>query len=344
MKPSLLLLCGLAIIGCGGDKSTPDDTGSTTSTTTASATTTTSTSTTTTATTTTTTTLPTEATDEFLQSPPSDVDVLFVVDNSCSMAEEQSALAQSFPVFMNYFLGSGLDYHIGVVSTYLNNPDQSGKLQGPAGTLWVDTNTPNPTAVFGSMAQLGTSGNAMERGRDAAYGALVVHATGFNAGFLRANSALHVIVLSDEDDHSSGLTNVEWITWLQGQQATRPAVSLSSIVGTSVGGATVEVGVDYIDATAQVGGVLWDINNPDYGQALSMIGITGSGLVSEFVLSQTPVLGTIEVAVQEGSVTYAFDEGIDWVYDATANSVLFTEFIPSPGATTRISYTIDYST
>ena len=42
-----------------------------------------------------------------------EVDVLFVIDNSCSMNNEQSELTANFPSFMAYFLDSGLDYHIG---------------------------------------------------------------------------------------------------------------------------------------------------------------------------------------------------------------------------------------
>ena len=42
------------------------------------------------------------------------VDVLWVVDTSCSMAQEQTQLAENFEGFMTHFLDSGLDYHIGV--------------------------------------------------------------------------------------------------------------------------------------------------------------------------------------------------------------------------------------
>src|SRR4051794_9315310 len=45
------------------------------------------------------------------------VDVLWVIDNSCSMSEEQEALRSNFADFMAYFSDSGLDYHVGVVST-----------------------------------------------------------------------------------------------------------------------------------------------------------------------------------------------------------------------------------
>ena len=37
------------------------------------------------------------------------VDVLWIIDDSCSMTEEQQALADNFAGFVQYFVGSGLD-------------------------------------------------------------------------------------------------------------------------------------------------------------------------------------------------------------------------------------------
>ena len=46
-------------------------------------------------------------TDKLVQVQVPEVDILWVVDNSCSMSEEQSALQANFPIFMDFFLGSG---------------------------------------------------------------------------------------------------------------------------------------------------------------------------------------------------------------------------------------------
>src|SRR3990172_9542368 len=45
------------------------------------------------------------------------VDILWTIDNSCSMSDEQEELTSNFDSFMAYFLDSGLDYQIGVTST-----------------------------------------------------------------------------------------------------------------------------------------------------------------------------------------------------------------------------------
>ena len=54
-------------------------------------------------------------TDRLVQVTVPTVDILWVIDNSCSMGPEQTSLADNSPIFLNYFLGSGLDYHIGTV-------------------------------------------------------------------------------------------------------------------------------------------------------------------------------------------------------------------------------------
>lgn len=165
-------------------------------------------------------------------------------------------------------------------------------------------------------------------------------ANGYNAGFVRPDSSLHVIVLSDENDYSDNISNVDWVAWLQAEQGIRPAVSITSIVGLQMGPAVVEIGTDYINATTNVGGILWDIGDPNYDQALEQIGIDSSGLMREFELSTIPVVESIEVEVDEDGVIYQFQADVDWVYDAEVNAIRFLEFIPSPLAIIRVSYQI----
>ena len=83
-------------------------------------------------------------TDAILQVTTPEVDILWTIDNSCSMYDEQTQLTQNFPVFMEYFTGSGLDYHVGVVSTDLDNPSHSGKLRTTGGIKYIEPDTPNP--------------------------------------------------------------------------------------------------------------------------------------------------------------------------------------------------------
>ncbi len=51
-----------------------------------------------------------------------DVDILFVIDNSGSMAEEQARLARNFPTFIAALDKMGADYRIGITTTDVTHP------------------------------------------------------------------------------------------------------------------------------------------------------------------------------------------------------------------------------
>jgi hypothetical protein len=165
-----------------------------------------------------------------------DVDILFVIDNSDSMQEEQTSLAANFPRFIDVLrtIPGGLpNVHIGVVSSdvgiYPYTGDKcsghgdNGLLQNkPRGSCAVPNggaryiedialpaggrsqNYPqgaNLTDVFSCIAKLGTSGCGFEHHLESMKRALD-GSNPENAGFLRDGAYLAVIVLADEDDCS----------------------------------------------------------------------------------------------------------------------------------------------
>jgi len=68
--------------------------------------------------------------DTFQQVRRNTVDILMVVDNSCSMAEEQDKLAANFPAFIEVFDGVDVDWQIAVTTTDILDENQSGHLLG----------------------------------------------------------------------------------------------------------------------------------------------------------------------------------------------------------------------
>ncbi len=70
------------------------------------------------------------AKDVFQQVRRNTVDVLMVVDNSCSMYEEQDNLASNFSNFISAFGGVDVDWRIGVTTTDTADPAHSGHLLG----------------------------------------------------------------------------------------------------------------------------------------------------------------------------------------------------------------------
>ena len=63
----------------------------------------------------------------FAAATPTPADILFIVDNSGSMQEEQQNLADNFSLFINQIAGSG-DYRIAVITTDQSNNDERAGL------------------------------------------------------------------------------------------------------------------------------------------------------------------------------------------------------------------------
>jgi hypothetical protein len=159
-------------------------------------------------------------------------DILFVVDDSGSMGEEQQNLATSFGAFVQELaaLPSKSDFQIGVTTTSIDEPVSAANLQDtfrrggpnntqpyPKGALVAVDDTgryvaeprilrgESPTLVqdFQRNVKVGTLGSGKEQGLRAALLAVTDRiADGTNAGFLRSGSRLVVVIVSDEDDCS----------------------------------------------------------------------------------------------------------------------------------------------
>ncbi len=279
--------------------------------------------------------------DRVVQTTVASVDVLWVIDTSCSMSQEQVQLAANFEEFMVWFLDSGLDYHIGVVTTNMDASaiTMAGRLQagGDAGQyLFIDTETPDPVAVFEDMAVLGTDSHYDERGRDAVFAALdevTGHRDGFNAGFYREEASLAVVVISDEDDYSTMTVN-EFGAWFRSLKPDPEMLSFSAIVGDEVGtwgtcATAAEPGRDYLALTREFNGVEWSICDDDWAPALDQLGMQASGLRREFYLTQLPVVESLRVWVEaEGEVVATLTQDVDYTYDRARNSVRLLDLVP----------------
>ncbi len=286
-------------------------------------------------------------TDRIVQVTVPSVDVLWIIDNSCSMEEEQRSLTQNFDAFMAYFTDSGLDFHVGVISTDMDDNNHKGSLRTDPfyGGTYIDSSFAREDALdsFTSRAYMGVNGSATERGRDAAWSALVSKRETDNAGFYREEAGLALIVISDEDDYSVMVTIDEFASWMNNLKPDPEMVTFNSIVGPNGGCPTAaEPGRDYLAVTDQVGGIDWSICTDDWSSLLTQLGMQAAGLKREFYLSQIPVAETIKVAVTEpdGLVYDDFYEGTDWSYSRSRNSVTFSEYVPDPLAEVEISYEV----
>lgn len=158
----------------------------------------------------------------------SKMDLIFVIDDSGSMEQEQSNLAANFPTFANllnsYTVNNGepLDYRAAITTTgvsvsfsqSVNIPPlppitlppvpqigrdgrfvQSCNMTRP----WIERSDPNMASTFACAANVGISGPGLEMQLRATELAIQ---PGTNPGFLREDALLGIIILTDEDDCS----------------------------------------------------------------------------------------------------------------------------------------------
>ncbi len=168
------------------------------------------------------------------------VDVLWVVDDSGSMCEEQQYLRENFDRFVEVLVRNNFDFQLAVVTTHMLNPLSSGRFQTVANPLQFQSCTFDvdvsgcptaqdapPTIIssedpryhnpdgsvsidairqdFGCRATVGYGGDdsGFEMGLEAARQALSpALLAGHNSGFLRDDALLAVYFLSDENDCS----------------------------------------------------------------------------------------------------------------------------------------------
>jgi hypothetical protein len=294
------------------------------------------------------------------------VDVLFVVDNSCSMIEEQAALATHVETFIEALIDSAVDYHIGI--TVLDSwPGQPvvGELFGDP--PYIDTTTQNPVTAFLANMTMGADGmGACEVGLEATYRCLTPPLVGgANDGFYREEAQLTVVVISDEVDASTtdecdpslGWTEfVPWFTTLKGASGIE-RVHFGAIVGDRPDGCTSDWGdawpgdgyLDVVDALGPDHSTFHSICDQDWSQVMTDLGTITLGLNTSFPLAELPIPGTLQVFLDPDGggpevefqiyedPTYSID--FAFVHDALANTLEFaTHTAPPSGSTLRVTY------
>lgn len=290
---------------------------------------------------------PQDYVDSFRQQRGDKVDVLWVVDNSGSMGEEQAKLADNFDQFINYFVTLELDFNMSIITTDLVDPLQQGRFQGTPKILRPDT--PNLIDTFKTNVNVGTNGDGTEAGLEAARLALSEPLlSGENAGFLREDAYLVIIVVSDEDHYGSegnappSPPASEYIQFFQDLKGPE-LFSLGAIAGDVPNGCQNSLGdaapgTIYYDAANQVGGITESICEEDFGPVLSRLGEFIGGLVTAFPLSYWPVDDSVIVWVDgqqlpPGTTT--------WNYLSSVNAVQFaSDAVPNECVEVRIEYVV----
>ena len=281
--------------------------------------------------------IPTPHTDVIVQPLVEQADILWVIDDSSSMSDNQAQLALHYPRFMEWFEDRALDYHIGVVTTDTTG-GRGGVLRSVDGQRWIDVDTDDPVEQFRQLAAVGTSGADTEAGLGAAYLALAVRSNDDNDGFRRGAASLHTIVISDEDDATPAdlIDPVDFEAWYGDQTSQPDRRTFSAIVATT--GAF--RGHTYLDLTAGIGGSTADVHLGDWIEILDELGQQMTLPKVDFFLSADPLDRAVEVTLTHDGLVVPQLEGLDWIYDPVPNAVRFLRGYPAPGSEVRIAYWI----
>ncbi|NOZ87774.1 MAG: VWA domain-containing protein, partial [Deltaproteobacteria bacterium] len=284
----------------------------------------------------------TQRVDTFKQLEDGAADVLFVVDNTGSMSDDQQALALNFPSFIKRAETLDVTFQIGVTTTDVDEGGEKGALVAKDDNPKIITqDTPDLEKVFGENVQVGTHGSGIEQGLEAARLALgpnllIPLEEGGNKGFVRDDAKLAVIVVSDEDDGSPMSLDdyAESFRPIKGTLAGEK-FTFHAIVATDEDCGT--IGKRYIDMAKASDGTSQNLCD-DWSSTLENIADKIFTLPREFRLSHEPIEDTIKVEVN-GSQVEPGNGDKGWIYIGRIRSIVFgKDDIPPAGAEIRVIY------
>lgn len=279
------------------------------------------------------------------------VDVLFVVDNSESMLDEQTKLSTAFSSFTSS-LGQ-IDWQMAMTTTDVSAGPHGIKgdlvnFKGTSSNI-LTKNTPNFAGIFsGTVVRDELQGcdditvpcpSPDERPLEALVMAMQKKDSS-NSGFFRSGADLAVVILSDEDEGSNGLNAIAPLAVLN---------TFQNIFGTaksfSAYGIVIRPG-DFPCYNSQVAnagkyaniitaftvltrGVTGSICANDYGPTLASIGNRVREMVKSISLKYVPDPATVKITFSPA------DPSLTWTIEG--NTVIFNK-VPARGTKMEVTY------
>ncbi|MDX2011633.1 MAG: choice-of-anchor D domain-containing protein [Myxococcaceae bacterium] len=291
------------------------------------------------------------------------VDLLLVIDDSCSMAAKQSALRANFQALFAATQRSATSFHFGVTTTDIDQGPAGRLIGDPSNPVVLNETTPNLAALFQQKVQVGIRGSSFEHGLAAAARALspeLLQTT--NAGFLRSEARLAVLFVTDANEQSEG----PWERWAAElfavKGAGRPeAFTAHGFVNLNRAGTAGHFESPapcrhdgppddahpwatrrYSRLIERTGGERADICLIDWAPILSRISGRTFAVQSSFPLTSAPDASSSVVVLVDGrSVPSLQGNAVVWRYLPESNSVRFEEpFLPTPGQRVTVRYQV----
>jgi hypothetical protein len=214
------------------------------------------------------------------------MDIVFVIDNSFTMEEEQENLRKNYPRFVNVLdafktkTGESIDYRLAVTSTDSDRDKGAFRTNG-GGRAWLERGDGAVADTFARRATLGTGGSSYERPLESLRLALTDRITdGTNGTFTRPDALLAFVVVTDEDE-GGAIENrparpvVDYLTFFDSLAGNRARWATALIAGLGPGRCTSAFGEAYeatrlVDFVARAGknAVASSICEPDLAAGL----------------------------------------------------------------------------
>jgi hypothetical protein len=167
---------------------------------------------------------PLEVAERFIQNDVSKLDILWVIDNSGSMAEIQSQIKKNFRQFAEIMKDADIDLQMGVTSTDICSGtaqameneacplhEGSAGLQGQLaklvnGVAIIRSSSPTMVEDFARLSQVGITGSSFEHGLSASRMAVEAMMGRSEVSLIRPDAFLAIMIVSDEQDDGVGLS------------------------------------------------------------------------------------------------------------------------------------------
>jgi len=290
-------------------------------------------------------------------------DIIWVIDESGSMSEEQQSVANNAVNFFNRAIAYGLDFRMGVVDVGIVNEGRYCTAQGQSGDYFLG---PGNLAQFQQcvLAPWGGGYNegGTEHGITQGYNAIVNHLPrqAGSPSRIRPDATLVVIYVSDERaeelkescgaGEGSGMAPVDpaclWtvigptVQLLQGASSTGGIGKAHALIGPPPSGCSTasQVGQGYLDIVQYMGGQVGSICQTDLGPTLQVI-------IEDIVASSSPVRLlhfpiSLSLSVSKDGLPLPRSRVSGFDYRSSANTIVFIgqTFDPNHPSEVLVSY------
>lgn len=288
--------------------------------------------------------------DTFQQETNAKVDVVVLMDDSCSMANMQPGFLANTPALLEYATAANVDYQLGVVTTDGVAPTRGGKLVAdPTGQapLIIKASTPRASLAVQERLSVGTAGSATEEPAMLLQAVTPPLITSHNAGLIRPDASLSLLLFVDYDAYFSPagyvLADFQSIKGARGPgRFTYNAISPLAATPPNACSASPGGSPKHSELASAFDGAIGDVCTTDWEATNRRVGARVFGRRSNFFLTSAVGASPLTVSI-DGVPLPANDVNGNtvWSYDPLTNTLSFTESsVPLPGQSITAGYAL----